>query len=86
MPEYKFSYRVSGIVLSEAQRTRISEEISLAVTRSLLGESPAALGLTYEGKHPICGGAHRRDERAPEESTDEGPGKPATPVSEDPSP
>ena len=86
MPEYKFSYKVSGVVLSDAQRTLISEEISLAVTRVILGESPTALGLRYEGEHPICGGAHRREETVPEESPDDGPREPATPAPGDTSP
>ena len=62
MPEYKFTYKISGIHLTDLQRTRISDEIALAVTRTLLDDSPGTLCMRYEAEHPICGGAHRRED------------------------
>ncbi len=38
MASYKFVYTVSGIVLTDAQKAKISEEIAGVVTRAVLGE------------------------------------------------
>jgi ethanolamine ammonia-lyase small subunit len=43
MADYKFVYTVSGVDLSDAQRTKISQGIAAAVTHALVGEAPTAL-------------------------------------------
>jgi hypothetical protein len=40
MADHKFVYTVSGVNLSDAQKTAISQEIGAAVARVLVGASP----------------------------------------------
>ncbi len=39
MASHKFVYTVSGVELTDAQKSRISQEIAAVVTRAVLGES-----------------------------------------------
>jgi hypothetical protein len=43
MADHKFEFVVSGVELSEAQKTHISSQIALVVTQALVGKSPEAL-------------------------------------------
>ena len=56
MADHKFTYTVSGVDLSEAQRARISQHIAAAVTSALIGEGPAALTTDYLTLHRVYGG------------------------------
>ncbi|HYI64053.1 MAG TPA: hypothetical protein VEW71_04135 [Allosphingosinicella sp.] len=58
MSSQRFVYTVSGIELTDAQKSHISEEIAAAVTRALLGEMPTVLDSGYLSEHPLCGGSH----------------------------
>lgn len=62
MPKHRFSYTVSGISLTEAQKAQISEEIAVAVTRVIVGDAPELLSMGYAAEHPICGGSHRQQD------------------------
>jgi hypothetical protein len=43
MADHKFEFTLSGVSLSEAQKNNIAAEIGLAVTRAVVGSSPADL-------------------------------------------
>ena len=43
MADHKFVYTVSGVDLTEAQKTKIAQGIALAVTEALVGEAPPEL-------------------------------------------
>jgi hypothetical protein len=62
MPKHRFSYTVSGISLTDAQKAQISEEIAAAVTRVIVGDAPELLNMAYSAEHPICGGSHRQQD------------------------
>lgn len=68
MPEHKFVYRVSGMALSDAQKTLIAEEIAVAVARVIATQFPQAAHMSYESPHPVCGGSHRVKPSADEQS------------------
>ena len=54
--EHKFVYTVSGVQLSDAQKTKISQEIAVAVTRAIVGDSPTQLRADYLTLCRINGG------------------------------
>jgi hypothetical protein len=56
MATQKFVYTVSGVTLTDAQKTKISQEIATVVTRAVLGESPAALQPELLTLHGVAGG------------------------------
>src|SRR5687768_7166563 len=66
MPQHKFFYRLSGMALTDAQKTRISEEIAVAVTRVIATEFPDSPQMNYQSPHPVCGGSHLIDRQAKE--------------------
>jgi hypothetical protein len=56
MASHKFVYTVSGVELSEAQKSKISQEIAGVVTRAVLGESRAAIQPELLTLHGVAGG------------------------------
>jgi hypothetical protein len=56
MADHKFVYTVSGVDLSDAQKTKISQEIAVAVTRALIGASPEELPADHLSLCRINGG------------------------------
>ena len=56
MAEHKFEFTLSGVNLSEAQKTQIASEIALVVTRAVTGNSPQALSTPMWSKVNIHGG------------------------------
>lgn len=78
MPIHKFVHTVSGVELTEAQKGRIYEEIAATVTRVLLGMTPSTLTSNYLAEHPVCGGAHKREENEPQDSLSDVPASSAS--------
>jgi hypothetical protein len=56
MAEHKFEFRVSGVNLSEEQKSRIAGDIALVVTRALVGGSPGTLSTPMWSLMNIHGG------------------------------
>jgi hypothetical protein len=56
MANNKFVYTVSGVELSEAQKTKISHGIAAAVAEALVGENPPELGAEFLSLQRINGG------------------------------
>jgi len=56
MAEHKFEFTLSGVNLSDAQKTQIASEIALVVTRAVTGGSPQALSTPMWSKVNIHGG------------------------------
>lgn len=59
MASHKFVYTVSGIDLSDAQKSKISQEIAAVVTRAVLGESRAAIQPDLLTRYGVAGGKMR---------------------------
>lgn len=62
MPDHRFVYTVSGIELSEVQKSRISEQIAAVVTRAITGDTPDELSANYLTLVRIHGGRWIRAE------------------------
>ena len=56
MATQKFVYTVSGVDLSDAQKTKISQEIAAVVARAVMGEAPRAIQPDLLTLHGIAGG------------------------------
>jgi hypothetical protein len=56
MAEHKFVYSVSGINLSEAQQSRISQAIGVAVAQVLTGDGQGPIHTDYLNAIKIHGG------------------------------
>lgn len=56
MPDHQFVYTVSGIDLSDVQKSRISEQIAAVVTRAITGDVPDRLSANYLTLVRIHGG------------------------------
>ena len=56
MPSHKFVYTVSGIELTDNQKTKISQEIAGVVARAVLGESPQQIQPELLTLHGVAGG------------------------------
>jgi len=56
MADHKFVYTVSGVDLSDAQKVKISQEIAMAVTRTIVGHSPGELHTDFLTLHRVNGG------------------------------
>jgi hypothetical protein len=56
MTSEKFVYTVSGVALSAAQKSKISQEIAAVVARVVLGESPAEVRPELLTLHGVAGG------------------------------
>ena len=56
MAEHKFVYSVSGVDLSEAQQTKISQAIGVAVAQVLTGDAPGAIRTDFLSAIRIHGG------------------------------
>ena len=56
MATHKFVYTVSGVELSDAQKSTISQEIAAAVTRVVLGGSPKHIQPELLTLHGVAGG------------------------------
>lgn len=56
MADHKFVYTVSGVDLSEGQKTKISQAIAAAVTGAIIGESAEELRSDYFTINRVYGG------------------------------
>jgi uncharacterized protein (DUF697 family) len=56
MATQKFTYTVSGVDLTEAQKAKISQEIAATVTRVVLGESAKQIQPQLLSLHGVYGG------------------------------
>jgi len=56
MASHKFVYTVSGVELTDAQKSKISHEIAGVVTRAVLGESRAQIQPELLTLNGIAGG------------------------------
>jgi hypothetical protein len=54
--DHKFVYTVSGVALTDEQKTAISQEIGAAVTRLLIGSAPKPMKSEFLNISKIQGG------------------------------
>ena len=56
MADHKFEFTLSGVNLTEAQRSQIAGEIAMVVTRAVVGNSPDAAKAAMWSQVKINGG------------------------------